>query len=247
MLTVQDEQLLGRLLGGNIPDEVRRECAIRTRMFHSSGHSGPMGALGLIDAIRSLGYGPDEPVVMPAKVNWREYPQDGSTKVEAKFFGQWMRGAFLGFVEAGTLAVRLEDDGIVRECRPDMVRLAEVREEPEEGPDARIELLDVVELDEPVEVPVEEPDQQAEEPIEEPMDSEPAAEESDEPEPPAVEQLAVPKVDPQPGDLVWVEEDDDVKDAIFSAHDEDGAILAIVKGETQIRKIPAGNWTAVGQ
>lgn len=239
MLTVQDEQLLGRLLGGNIPDEVRRECAIRTRMFHSSGHSGPMGALGLIDAIRSLGYGPPEPVVVPVKVNWREYPQDGSTKVEAKFFGQWMRGAFLGFVESGTLAVRLDDDGIVRECRPDMVRLAEVEEEPEEGPDARIELLDVVELDDPVEVPAEAPVERAEEPVvDEPVD---------EHEAPAVEQLAVPTVDPMPGDLVWVEEDDDVKDATFSAHDEDGAILAIVKGETQIRKIPAGSWTAVGK
>ena len=244
MLTVQDEQLLGRLLGGNIPDEVRRECAIRTRMFHSSGHSGPMGALGLIDAIRSLGYGPPEPVAVPVKVNWREYPQDGSTKVEAKFFGQWMRGAFLGFVEAGTLAVRMDDDGIVRECRPDMVRLAEVDEPPEEGPDARIELLDVVELDDPVVAPVEETVELVEE-------ADTAEETVDEPvvedDPPPVEQLAVPKVDPQPGDLVWVEEDDDVKDAIFSAHDEDGAILAMVEGETAIRKIPAGSWTAVGQ
>ena len=63
----------------------------------------------------------------------------------------------------------------------------------------------------------------------------------------SVGELARVNASTEPGDLVWVEEDDDVKDAIFSAHDEDGAILAIVEGETQIRKIPAGNWTAVGQ
>jgi hypothetical protein len=44
--------------------------------------------------------------------------------VEAHFFGDWQPGVFVGFVEAGMLAVRLDGDPVVRECRPSIVRLA---------------------------------------------------------------------------------------------------------------------------
>lgn len=212
MLTVQDEQTLGRLVGGEIPEDLRQECEMRTRMFHSAGHSGPLGAVGLIDAVRSLGYKPPHVEPPVPKVNWRLYPQDGSTRVEAKFFGQWMRGRFLGFVESGILAVRLDDDEVVKECRPDMVRLVETEETSEEGPDARIELIDAV---------------------------------ADTAEMPAVS--GVPDlINLQPGDTLWIEEGDEVKDASFLSVEEDGGCIALVEGEEESRKIPAGSWTVAG-
>jgi hypothetical protein len=125
MITPHDEQVLQRLLGCQvIPADVLAEVELRTAMYHAE-KSGPLGPMALIDAIRFCGRAPATVKKEPKKVEWRRFPQDGSVKVEAMFFGAWKPGAFLGFVEAGTLAIRLEDDAVIRECRPDMVRLPE--------------------------------------------------------------------------------------------------------------------------
>jgi len=173
VIHTQDETSLRRMLGCEVPDEVRAECDLRTRMYHADGNSGPLGSVALIDMVRWMGLSPKNVERPVEQVDWRQYPQDGTVRVEARFFGQWMAGRFLGFVEAGTLAVRLEDDATVEECRPDMVRLADgislssggslvdeqaAPPEDEDGPDARLQLLEeepVVDISEESEPDVE--------------------------------------------------------------------------------------------
>jgi len=157
VIHTQDETSLQRMLGVEAPEEVRAECELRTRMYHADGNSGPLGSVALIEMVRWMGLSPKNVERPVEKVDWRQYPQDGTVRVEARFFGAWMPGRFLGFVEAGTLAVRLEEDATVKECRPDMVRLADgislsdggrLMDEripdgdEDEGPDARAQLLD---------------------------------------------------------------------------------------------------------
>jgi hypothetical protein len=125
MIHHNDIEALHRLLGVDIiPADVLAEVEMRWAMFISGGASGPLNTIALIDAIRFCGKAPAKKKVDEAKIDWRKVPSDGTVRVEAMFFGGWMPGMFLGFVEHGTLAVRLDDNPAIKECRPDMVRLA---------------------------------------------------------------------------------------------------------------------------
>jgi len=131
MIVPEDNASILRMTGLNeVPDDIAREYAIRARMYHSDGGSGAMGPLALIPLLRSLAYDPPSVKEQPVKVDWTQYPQDGSLRVEARFFGSWMLGSFLGFVEYGTLAIRLDETLEVKECRPDMVRIAANQDPP---------------------------------------------------------------------------------------------------------------------
>lgn len=128
MIHPNDEQSLQRMLGvDEIPAKVAAEYAVRLTMYHGDGNSGPLGSLGLIPMVRSLGLGPAAREPDAEVTDWRTVPADGSARIEANYMGSWCPGVFLGFVADGTLAVRLdEDDGMVRECRRHMVRLTGV-------------------------------------------------------------------------------------------------------------------------
>jgi hypothetical protein len=56
-------------------------------------------------------------------VQWDSLPTDGSVLVDALFRGQWMPGVYLGLIPNGTLAVRLDSDEWVHECRAHILRL----------------------------------------------------------------------------------------------------------------------------
>lgn len=129
MIHRQDEESLRRMLGlTEIPSRVSGEYAIRLNMYHRDGNTGPLGTVGLIDMVRAMGFEPPARLPPPdAKTDWRSLPQDGTVEVAARYFGEWQPGVFLGFVEAGTLAIRLDEDAFVRECRPDMVRFVRIR------------------------------------------------------------------------------------------------------------------------
>jgi hypothetical protein len=79
--------------------------------------------MALVDLARHLGLAPEPDPEQAAVADWRKVPADGTARVEAQFFGEWVPGVFLGFVEGGTVAVRLDGDDLVRECRPGMLRL----------------------------------------------------------------------------------------------------------------------------
>ena len=124
MVTPSDIESLKRILKTEaIPDDILREVSMRTVLFHRDGNSGSLKTLALIEAVRFLGYEPQFEEPKAPVVDWRTIPGDGSFRVEARFNGAWMPGVFLGLVEHGTCAVRLDDDEFVRECRPDMVRI----------------------------------------------------------------------------------------------------------------------------
>lgn len=123
----QDELALQKILGSKaIPQEVADEYRLRAGMFHRGGASGPIGLMALVDLVRFCGLAPATLDTEPEHVSWGGYPQDGSTRVEARFFGAWKPGAFLGFGKAGSLLVRLEEDGKTRECMRHVVRLVVV-------------------------------------------------------------------------------------------------------------------------
>jgi len=117
------ETLLRILRVEAIPEAVAAEYEIRQSMFHRGGASGPLGVMALVDLARHLGLAPEPDPEQAAVADWRKVPADGTARVEAQFFGEWVPGAFLGFVEGGTVAVRLDGDDLVRECRPGMLRL----------------------------------------------------------------------------------------------------------------------------
>jgi hypothetical protein len=129
MIQSQDREMLGTMLGvdeQSLPERVEHECAIRTKMYHSAGSSGPLGALALIAMLRALDLGPKPDPDQPARIDWRQYPDDGTVRVEARYFGGWQPGVFLGFIANGTLAIRLDNQEGIAECRYDIVRLAPV-------------------------------------------------------------------------------------------------------------------------
>ena len=124
MIHEHDHETLLRILRVEaIPEAVAAEYEIRQSMFHRGGASGPLGVMALVDLARHLGLAPEPDPEQAAVADWRKVPADGTARVEAQFFGEWVPGAFLGFVEGGTVAVRLDGDDLVRECRPGMLRL----------------------------------------------------------------------------------------------------------------------------
>lgn len=147
MMHLQDVESLSRMTSGAaISPEMEREYAIWLKMFHSDGHSGPLGTIGLIALARQFGLGPVASA-QPTNINWHNFSQDGSTRVEALFFGSWRPGSFLGFVGEGTLMIRLDDDDCVKECRPGIVRLMEVDTIPAEPVPASLPSIDTMSVD----------------------------------------------------------------------------------------------------
>ena len=229
----QDQETLTRILGMDpIPNDILEECDLRTSMFHKSGASGPMGALAMISLVRDLGYKPASQAERSAKTEWRELPQDGSVRIEAgPFFGTMQPGTFLGFVQAGMLAVKLDEDDFVREVRADMVKLAADQRKPAEGsedaavPDARINLIEkrpLARKAEAVELP--------EEPItfEDPADQE--------------FNWAYVDIDSK----VWVDFEGDQVDAKFKGVSDDGKLEVVLKGKKKSQLVEASLVTFSG-
>jgi hypothetical protein len=218
-MIVADEECLRRLLRtDSLPVSLIEEVELRTQMFHRSGGSGPIGPLACIDAIRFLGMKPTLDVVAAEQVDWRKVPMNGTVRVEAKFFGQWMPGVFRGFSDAGKLAIKMDDDEVVRECRKDMVRLR-VEESPKsvDELDARGKLI-MKQLESVEEAPVatqEEPEQG---------------------------EVQAPNLLPfnwdaaKKGDEVWVEVDGEMYTGKFVSHD-DGLATVRLNGEKKNRTV----------
>jgi hypothetical protein len=235
MIHPQDERSLQRMLGeSEIPTELVAEYELRLSLYHRDGNSGPLGTVGMIDLVRSLGLG-RKPAVENAKVvSWRDYPNDGSVRVEARFFGEWMPGVYLGFVDSGTIAVRIDGDAFVKECRPDMVRIAKPEPEANDDiPDSRASLLESPKQDEP-------------------DVTEPKAERIAVPQAVAAGEDEVPDVNwstVKSGSAVWAEVDGDYVNAEFvEALDlPEGTTLVVrVSGEDSPRHCPASTVTYAG-
>ncbi len=232
MIHRQDREMLGTMLGvdeQSLPAKVEAECAIRTKMLHQVGPSGPLGPLALIAILRGLGQGPQPDAPRPDKTDWRQYPDDGTTRVEARFGGGWQPGVFLGFVQNGTLAVRLDNFADLVECRYDIVRLAPI--DMMLGPDGtyrapEAELPVVMAESEPASIqpPEEVGDGVAQElpsaPVE-PSETAPAAPlDPDEPD-----WATVPA-----GSEVWIEYQDDYQRGKFLGCDEAGDLRVVLDG-----------------
>lgn len=158
MIHPSDMQTLERMFQGDfkVSEKLELEYLMRLHMYHSDGNSGPLGTLAMIDLVRFLGIRPKPKEVAQPTVDWSQVPDDGRAVVEARFFGDWVRGRYLGLVNSGgTLAVKLDGVSAVRECCAHMVRLVEVTDtvsvSDEVPPVAVDELGPPVEQDEEVE------------------------------------------------------------------------------------------------
>jgi len=226
-----DEPVLLAITGqSRVSEEIAAEYEIRIGMYHRAGGSGHLGVIGLIDLVRSVGITPIPIIERPKKVDWRKYPQNGSTRVEARFFGTWQPGAFLGFVEAGTLAVRLDDDVVVKECRSDMVRLAQDQSprrpvvEPERDTVSRSE-------DKPEYIPLEKMRSLlGSKIIDEPSEPDDGPEEADQPD------VDINSI--SPGSRLWVALDGDVKGGTLISSDGD-MVEVNLDGETKTQLVGA--------
>lgn len=126
-ITIQDQQVLQAILGvEQLPEDVVQEAELRTKLYHGAGAcSGPLGPLAMIDLVRFLGHRPKKAEPKVEGVIWRNLTTDGSVKVVAgPFFGSMQEGVFLGIMPDGKLAIKINVDGMVRECRQQMVTLA---------------------------------------------------------------------------------------------------------------------------
>lgn len=146
----QDHDTLLRILGRHdIPEQVEQEYHIRASMYHMEAN-GPLGLAMLIDLVRALGYMPPKVAHRDVEVDWRDYPQDGRTKIESLFFGSWMPGEFRGFSSDGLLMLKMEHDDTWKEVRRDLVKLKSVEslaqvEAANEPVDVRGELVNLEE------------------------------------------------------------------------------------------------------
>lgn len=131
LLTPADAAALPRLLrldGRPIPQQVIDEYNIRIRMFHSAGHSGPIGTVALIDMIRYLGINP-----IPEQKSSRELvPQfvdlpEGAA-IEVRRNATWNPARLVRVAQFGIIVARVEGDNRVTEWRKDQVRLPEDEE-----------------------------------------------------------------------------------------------------------------------
>lgn len=231
-----------RMLGCDevgIPPAVVTEYRIRLRMFHSNGHSGPLGTIGLIDLLRSFKLGPKPLPLPPRCVDWSRMPRNGSLRVEAHVLllngvDEWRSGVFLGKVGVGGLAVRLDGDTYVHEFSGKDVRL------PVPGME--------------VESPAESAAPPKEKKKEKPQPSwlrkkngQPLASSPPPPPPPPPTPPPPPPPPPHPaaaldnaheGDVVWVKVDGDIRDGVFRGRTADG-ILVLVEGEPAPRTFAA--------
>lgn len=152
-----DEASLSRMLGvsvDEIPVTVLVEYELRLQMFHSDGHSGPLGTIGIIDLLRGMKLGPKLREDKPVELDWSRVPGDGTVRVEAKLLSpegigyDWVPGVYLGRVGVGSLAVRLDGDAYVHELRRMDVRIA--REKPPEAAIIPLEEAGMPELPEAI-------------------------------------------------------------------------------------------------
>jgi len=218
----QDLLSIQRMLGESQTSlEIEHEYKVRLQMYHRDGNSGPLGTLGLLDMLRFLKLAPPAAEERAPEIDWREMPQDGRVRVEARFWGSWMPGVFLGFIESGTLAIRLDHDPVIRECRKDMVRFVEISDSPFELPEPPSPAAAVLEKPEPVE-------EQSE-----PGGLDEAEEYGDAGSP--VKGQDVDWATLPAGTPVWVEMDDDLQDAVYvgQAGTAEAPMLRVAVGEEE--------------
>lgn len=138
MVIKTDEDSMSRMLGipaAQIPEKVLAEYELRLKLFHCDGNSGPLGTIGIIDMIRSMGLKPASTQKQTTLVDWSRVPMNGSVRVMARLTDAqgkptWVSGVYVGQVGVGSLAVRLDGDLYVHEMHRADVRIA--REEPME-------------------------------------------------------------------------------------------------------------------
>jgi hypothetical protein len=109
MIHPQDQESFDRFGISPVPEELEAEYELRLRWFHADGHSGPLGTVSLIALIRGMGIGKAMAPEVPKQVEWRD--QTYTARVGVNTTEGLKTGTFVGMVQAGTLAVRIDDTG----------------------------------------------------------------------------------------------------------------------------------------
>lgn len=117
MYHVHDAERIANMLGvTDPPEELEQEYERWLVLCHRSGKSGPLGSELLTVLLAINGYHPpDMEDQSKSGVNWRKVPIGQAVFVYDN--GVKVCGQFAGIVGAGTLAVKIDDDPLIREFR----------------------------------------------------------------------------------------------------------------------------------
>lgn len=125
---LQDVEALSRIFGDTIPAHVANECETRARMYHRAGGCGPLGPLAIMEMLRYMGLDSGsqrDPVAH--RVDWTTVP--ANTPIEALLNNEWQPALFMGGIGGGALAVRFGHSPMVQERRPFEMRLPQATRE----------------------------------------------------------------------------------------------------------------------
>lgn len=252
MIHLEDRDSLCKMLGyDEIPEPIEKEVALRTQLYHCCGGSGPLGVLALISLIRDMKLAPAIQAARPDRIDWEQYDQNFTVRVEARFFGEWMPGLFGGFVENGTLAVRLDDDPMIRECRPEMVRpsnapLPPVKDLERPGAADLYEPKDEAAPLLPAEAATEVETEWADDSLADELpESAPFQEEPSEEPTVIVDDAPASAADYRENAPVWLEVDDDIVDGVFVRVGDTPDVVIVRVGEEE-RTVPLSSVTVAG-
>ena len=133
MFHAVDAERIASMLGVvDPPEELEREYDKWLSFAQRGGKTGPLGTELLTVLLASRGYVPPPPEdLSKGGVNWRKVPIGQPVLVYDN--GVKVSGQFSGIVGAGTLAVKIDDDPLIREFRASDVEIPAPKEfEPSE-------------------------------------------------------------------------------------------------------------------
>lgn len=125
---LEDTENLEKMIGGEIPEEVKQEYLLRATLFHKCGNgNGRLGPQMLIDMLRFLGIEPKATMVVESKVDWRTQISDGSVKVQVK---DGRTGRYMGMLDGCSVIVRLDGEQALSQFANHAVSLFVPKNEP---------------------------------------------------------------------------------------------------------------------
>ena len=127
-----------QLKSDDIPAQYLRPYQMLKYMLDQEGHTGPLGALAVVQCLLSAGFKPELPDARPNAINW-DHIKLGA-RLEAKYGEEWLAGEFVFFGQHKVACIRLDRNGEVEEfprfnCRLPQGNAAKAPEKPQAPPE----------------------------------------------------------------------------------------------------------------
>ena len=105
----QDLETFKRILHrDDVPEKIAQKYAGWILAFHSNGHSGPLGTLGIICLLDSCGHAFPPPAPPQPSCDWSRVKK--GQPVEGQVDGKWLPAEFVCFGDLNQLVLRFKHD-----------------------------------------------------------------------------------------------------------------------------------------